>query len=765
MPPKPSPILGGFARQRSPNASANDAYNLAVEIIETKDGKVPGYLFMMSGLDLLYTAGAGPIRGLLPLNDVLYAVSGSEVYSIDATGSVSLLGTVNGSTGPVSMFKNTKQLLILDGTGAWLVPGGFPLTGGTPSGGSLYKTGDTIVLQATNGGLQTAFPQIKITAIQNNPVEGLNLVNFGTAYTTASNVAVTPIQPQQGNGSGLTLNITAVSGQVVSFTGATAGSGYAVGDTGSILGSGQNASYQVTAVGGGGAVTVARLLTQGSGYASATVPTARSNPFPPNIGTGLTVNITGSGGGITGISIANGGHDYQGANVGVITGGSGDATFIVETVGGNGVITGFTILTGGAITAPASSFIQQSTDGEGQNFTLVNPSYGALLNLIPITLPFDDPVAGVVVDGFGLAVFLNQQVIAQSNLQDLSTWPPLSFGVANQSPDNIMSIASLHDEAYILKERNTEVWANQGTSPFAFGPLQGVHMEFGTCAPFSPSKTDNDLIWLDRNDQGQGSFLKASAYAPQLISTQALTNELQKYANIADCIAYSRQEGGHTYYVATFPGANVTWCYDKTASELVGFPIWTRMAAFLNGELNRHWGNAFTTWSGGLPAITTTDTYQAESVTLTDTNLLLTLMGLNGLPTSFSTAAFSVWLDIPDGGGNTGIIFGDQQGGTQPGLQITIQNDATGAPEITIEAWDASSNPIVVATYNFATWADWVNILVSIDTANQLLQVWANTLISDVLVENHLTAASLVWSSTNPIGALTTTPWSLEVHA
>ena len=764
MPPKPSPILGGFSTQRSKNAADNEAINLAVEIIETKDGKVPGYLFMMSGLLLVYTVGQGPIRGMLALNDVLYVVSGNQVFSVTVNGILTLLGTVNGNSTPVSMFQNTIQLLILDGTGAWLVPGGFPLSGGTPTGGSLYAVGDTVVLQAANGGTVTAFPQIKITAISDNPVASFSLVNPGTTYTSADNVSTTAIQPQEGNGSGLTLNIAAVNGALTGLAIVSGGASYAVGDTGTVGGSGQTGAYQVTSV-SGGSVDGIRLLNPGGGYATAfSVPTTKGNSVAPNIGIGLTFDITAAGA-ITALTIADGGSDYETGAVGIINGGTGDATYLVTSVGGNGVITGFSIITGGAITSPASVWTQQSTSGSGQDFTLTGPEYGAFLSLVPITLPFSSPIAGVVADGFGLAVFLNQQVIAQSNQLDLSTWPALSFGVANQSPDTIVSIASLHDEAYIFKTENTEVWVNQGTSPFAFGPLVGVHMEFGAVAPFSPEKADNDLIWLERNDQGQGSFIKASAYDPKLISTQALTNELQKYANIADCIAYSRQEGGHTYYVATFPSANVTWCYDKTASELAGFPIWTKMAAFLNGQLNRHWGNAFTTWNGRLPSNTTTTTYQAQSVTFSTATSLETAAGLVGLPSSFNTAVFSAWVDIPDTGGNTGIIFGNQQGGTEPGIQVSVQNDASSGsnPQIQVHAWDADSNPIVAATYDFTGWANWVNILVTINTASQQLQVWANTVTAGGLVETELTPVSLTWSSSNPIGAQSVTPWSLEV--
>ena len=165
----------------------------------------------------------------------------------------------------------------------------------------------------------------------------------------------------------------------------------------------------------------------------------------------------------------------------------------------------------------------------------------------------------------------------------------------------------------------------------------------------------------------------------------------------------------------------------------------------------------------GLPPITTTTAYQAQSVTFSDAPILETAIGLNGLPTSFNAAVFSVWLDIPDSGGNTGIIFSNQQGGTEPGIQVKIQNDSTGSPQLTVEAWDAASNPIVLATYDFTGWTNWVNILASIDTATQQLQVWANTLTSNQLVERHLTPLSITWSSSNPSGALGVTPWSLEV--
>lgn len=731
---------------------------MGVEVIESKDGKVPGFMFMMSGLDLLYNVGSGPIRGMLALNGVLYVVSGNIVAAITSNGKGSLVGTIGDDTTPVSMLQNTKQLLIIDGTGAWLLPGGYPLVSGVASGGSLYAVGDFVVLQAINGGTQSAYPQIKITSVSNNPVTAFAIVNPGTAYTTANNVGTVPIQPQVGTGKGLQLAITTgIGGSTATVAVANGGTGYDVGDTGALGGTAGTAGWWQVIAAPGGVVSQVRMINPGYGYSAGTLPTVNGAVFPPNTGVGLTFNLTASGTVIDTIALANGGQGFQVGNAGAINSGSGDATYLVTAVGGNGVVFGFSIIAGGAISALTTGFTQQSTTGSGQDLIIADPTFGSFLGLVPITMPFNNPVVGTVIDGFGLAVFLNQQQLAQSNELDLSTWDPLAFGVADESPDNNVSLAALHDEAYIFKERNTEVWADQGTSPFAYGPLEGVHIEFGCCAPFSPAKADNDMIWLSRNDQGQGLFIKASAYAPQVISTQALVNELQKYTTLADCIAYSRQEGQHTYYVATFPSANVTWCYDKTTSELVGYPIWTKLGAFLNGKINRHWGNAFTTWSGGLAPITTMTTYQAQSVSFTNATVLDTAAGLNGLPEDFSTCVFSAWVFIPDVAGSTGIIFG-----SNPGILITIQNDSTGSPQITVQAWDINSNPIVFATYDFIGWATWVNILMSINTATQQLQVWVNTLTVDQLVENQLTPVSITWSSSNPIGG-GATPWQLGV--
>lgn len=134
-----TPILGSSYVIRSVNAADNRMVNLYPEVIP-EGGKEPAYLQRCPGLALRANIGTGPIRGLWPLGDYLYVVSGDQFYKLDRNyvqqGQTQLLlesgffvlledddtilmenqtapsiGTVSG-TGPVSMADNGTQIFI-----------------------------------------------------------------------------------------------------------------------------------------------------------------------------------------------------------------------------------------------------------------------------------------------------------------------------------------------------------------------------------------------------------------------------------------------------------------------------------------------------------------------------------------------------------------------------------------------------------------------------------------------------------------------------
>jgi hypothetical protein len=109
-----TPILGSAYVARSVNAADNRMINLFPEIIP-EGGKEPAFLNRAPGLKLKVSVGLGPIRGLWVLGGNLYVVSGSQLYKVDSTYTVTTLGTVAGTSGPVSMADNGTQLFVACG--------------------------------------------------------------------------------------------------------------------------------------------------------------------------------------------------------------------------------------------------------------------------------------------------------------------------------------------------------------------------------------------------------------------------------------------------------------------------------------------------------------------------------------------------------------------------------------------------------------------------------------------------------------------------
>lgn len=106
-----TPILGSAYVARSVNAADNRMINLFPEIIP-EGGKEPAFLNRAPGLKLKVSVGLGPIRGMWEFNGTLYVVSRDKLYKLDSSYTATLLGTVAGTSGPVSMADNGTQLFV-----------------------------------------------------------------------------------------------------------------------------------------------------------------------------------------------------------------------------------------------------------------------------------------------------------------------------------------------------------------------------------------------------------------------------------------------------------------------------------------------------------------------------------------------------------------------------------------------------------------------------------------------------------------------------
>lgn len=164
-----------------------------------------------------------------------------------------------------------------------------------------------------------------------------------------------------------------------------------------------------------------------------------------------------------------------------------------------------------------------------------------------------------------------------------TTFDPLDIASKDTYPDNLTTHAVMHREIWLLGELTTEVWFNAGAPDFTFQRMPGVFIEHGCAAKHSVAKIDLALFWLGRDLQGQGIVFAGRNYGAEPISTYALEAEIATYARIDDAIGFSYLQGGHAFYVLTFPTANKTWAFDVTTQQ------WAQRAYLnVNGFLDRH---------------------------------------------------------------------------------------------------------------------------------------------------------------------------------
>ena len=208
----------------------------------------------------------------------------------------------------------------------------------------------------------------------------------------------------------------------------------------------------------------------------------------------------------------------------------------------------------------------------------------------------DPDFAGAVTVGFIDGYFVYNQPNSQkfwvTSLYDGTSVDPLDFASAEGSPDNLVSLIVDHREVWLFGQNSTEVWYDAGLPDFPLSRIQGAFIEIGCAAPFSVAKLDNGVFWLSSDARGRGMVYRSNGYAGVRISTHAVEWQIQQYEDIADAVAYTYQQDGHSFYVLNFPSADITWVYD------VATQAWHQRAGWLNNQFTRHRGNCQMAFNG-----------------------------------------------------------------------------------------------------------------------------------------------------------------------
>lgn len=113
------PIIGPAYADDSKTIANQDSINYYPEAVEVDGGRVVKSLKGAPGLSSFTTGLNSASRGAKVMNGVHYRVSGTLLYSVDAAGTATSLGTVPGSD-PVGMAENGVQLVVVNGTDGYV---------------------------------------------------------------------------------------------------------------------------------------------------------------------------------------------------------------------------------------------------------------------------------------------------------------------------------------------------------------------------------------------------------------------------------------------------------------------------------------------------------------------------------------------------------------------------------------------------------------------------------------------------------------------
>lgn len=214
---------------------------------------------------------------------------------------------------------------------------------------------------------------------------------------------------------------------------------------------------------------------------------------------------------------------------------------------------------------------------------IYNSSTGVFAEITDVDFP------GVLMVGYvgGYFVFIepDSQRVWVTELLDGTSIDPTEFRSVEASPDQLVGVAIDHGEVWLFGESSIEVYYNSGELDFPLSPIQGAFIEIGAVASFSITKLDNAIFWVGVNKDGYGIVYRSEGYRARRVSNHAIEQAIQSYGDISDIVSYGYQQGGHSFYVVTFPSVSKTWVYDVSTGE------WHARASFVDGQLLRHISN------------------------------------------------------------------------------------------------------------------------------------------------------------------------------
>lgn len=185
--------------------------------------------------------------------------------------------------------------------------------------------------------------------------------------------------------------------------------------------------------------------------------------------------------------------------------------------------------------------------GEGYIFNL---STGVFTRIIDVAADFPSAVLMCeFMDGYFLVPVVDSRRFYISALEDGLSWDALDWAERSEGSDNISFLKRSHREIWLVGTKTGEVWYDNGDADFPFAPIQGVFLEHGCVAPWSVTRIEGSLMWLDQTERGGCLVVRANGYQPEAVSTYAVDRILARGSGTLESArAFAQQWYGHVFY-------------------------------------------------------------------------------------------------------------------------------------------------------------------------------------------------------------------------
>ena len=145
--------------------------------------------------------------------------------------------------------------------------------------------------------------------------------------------------------------------------------------------------------------------------------------------------------------------------------------------------------------------------------------------------------------------------------EDVTSWSALDFASAESNPDNILAHITNEKDLYLFGTETIQVFFNSGNADFPFDPYPNV-IEYGIQAKYSVVKDESGLYCLALKPGGGVVVVKISGFQGTQLSSPDITWTINQLTITSDAIGGLYDMKGMSYYVLTFPSADLTYAFN-----------------------------------------------------------------------------------------------------------------------------------------------------------------------------------------------------------